>query len=68
MAGTLDGIWNYATMTTLERPRDLAAKATLTPAESTAAGERILELGHRLSQLENLLERDVAPSHHSANT
>ena len=30
----LDGIWNYATMTPLERPRDLAAKATLTPAEA----------------------------------
>ena len=30
----LDGIWNYATMTPLERPRDLAAKPTLTPAEA----------------------------------
>jgi hypothetical protein len=30
----LDGIWTYATMTPLERPRELAAKATLTPAES----------------------------------
>jgi hypothetical protein len=30
----LDGIWNYATMTPLERPRDLAAKATLTPDEA----------------------------------
>jgi hypothetical protein len=30
----LDGIWNYATMTPLERPRDLAGKATLTPAEA----------------------------------
>ncbi len=33
-AGTLDGIWNYATMTPLERPRDLAATSTLTPAEA----------------------------------
>src|SRR5476651_2568501 len=33
-AGSLDGIWNYATMTPLERPRDLAAKATLSPAEA----------------------------------
>ena len=30
----LDGIWTYATMTPLERPRELAAKATLTPAEA----------------------------------
>jgi hypothetical protein len=30
----LQGIWNYATMTPLERPRDLAGKATLTPAEA----------------------------------
>jgi hypothetical protein len=33
-AGDLDGIWNYATMTPLERPRDLAAKPVLTPAEA----------------------------------
>ena len=33
-ARDLDGIWTYATMTPLERPRELAAKATLTPAES----------------------------------
>jgi hypothetical protein len=32
--GSLDGIWNYATMTPLERPRDLAAKAVLTPEEA----------------------------------
>ena len=32
-SGDLDGIWNYATMTPLERPRDLA-RATLTPAEA----------------------------------
>ena len=35
----LDGIWNYATMTPLERPRELAAKDTLT-AEEAAAFER----------------------------
>ena len=35
----LDGIWSYATMTPLERPRDLAAKATLT-ADEAAAYER----------------------------
>jgi hypothetical protein len=33
-SGDLEGIWTYATMTPLERPRDLAAKATLTPAEA----------------------------------
>ena len=33
-SGDLDGIWTYATMTPLERPRELAAKATLTPAEA----------------------------------
>jgi hypothetical protein len=33
-AGELDGIWTYATMTPLERPRDLAAKPVLTPAEA----------------------------------
>ena len=33
-APVLDGIWTYATMTPLERPRELAAKATLTRAEA----------------------------------
>ena len=32
--GDLEGLWNYATMTPLERPRDLAAKASLDPAEA----------------------------------
>ena len=32
--GDLEGLWNYATMTPLERPRDLAAKASLAPAEA----------------------------------
>jgi hypothetical protein len=39
-AADLDGIWNYATMTPLERPRDLAAKAVLTP-EEAAEYERV---------------------------
>jgi len=30
----LEGIWTFATMTPLERPRELAAKAVLTPAEA----------------------------------
>lgn len=34
VVGDLAGIWNYATMTPLERPRDLASKAVLTPAEA----------------------------------
>src|SRR5580765_1667465 len=33
-SGDLEGLWNYATMTPLERPRDLAAKASLGPAEA----------------------------------
>jgi hypothetical protein len=32
----LQGIWNYATMTPLERPRELAAKAVLAPDEAEA--------------------------------
>ena len=30
----LEGIWTFATMTPLERPREVAAKAVLTPAEA----------------------------------
>jgi hypothetical protein len=33
-SGDLEGLWNYATMTPLERPRDLAAQASLGPAEA----------------------------------
>src|SRR6476469_1248780 len=33
-AGDLEGIWNYATMTPLERPRDLAGKPVLSPDEA----------------------------------
>jgi hypothetical protein len=32
----LQGVWNYATMTSLERPRELATKETLTPEEAEA--------------------------------
>ena len=42
-AGTLDGIWNYATMTPLERPRDLAAKPSLTAAEAADYERQTLE-------------------------
>ena len=41
--GTLDGIWNYATMTPLERPRDLAAKPSLTAAEAADYERQTLE-------------------------
>ena len=42
-AGTLDGIWNYATMTPLERPRDLAAKPVLTPGEAADYERQTIE-------------------------
>ena len=42
-AGGLDGIWTYATMTPLERPRELAAKATLTPAEAAEYERQTIE-------------------------
>ena len=43
VAGGLDGIWNYATMTPLERPRDLAAKPVLTPAEAAEYERQTIE-------------------------
>ena len=39
----LDGIWTYATMTPLERPRDLAGRATLTPDEAAAYERATIE-------------------------
>jgi hypothetical protein len=42
-AGDLEGIWNYATMTPLERPRDLAGKPVLTPEEAAAYERQTIE-------------------------
>jgi len=39
----LDGIWNYATMTPLERPRELAEKDVLTDEEAAAYERRTVE-------------------------
>jgi hypothetical protein len=39
----LQGIWNYATMTTLERPRELAAKDVLTSEEAAAFEKQTLQ-------------------------
>ena len=39
----LEGIWTFATMTPLERPRELAAKAVLTPAEAADYERQIIE-------------------------
>jgi hypothetical protein len=39
----LEGIWNFATMTPLERPRELAAKAVLTPAEAAEYERQTIE-------------------------
>ena len=39
----LQGIWNYATMTPLERPRELADKAILTEEEAAAYQKQVLD-------------------------
>ena len=41
--GDLDGIWTYATMTPLERPRELAAKPVLTAAEAAEYERQTIE-------------------------
>ena len=41
--GDLEGIWNYATMTPLERSRELAAKPALTPAEAAEYERQTIE-------------------------
>lgn len=40
---SLEGIWNYATMTPLERPRALAATAVLAPEEAAAYERQTIE-------------------------
>ena len=39
----LEGIWTFATMTPLERPRELAGKAVLTPAEAAEYERQTIE-------------------------
>jgi len=39
----LEGIWNFATMTPLERPRELAAKTVLTPAEAAEYEQQTID-------------------------
>ena len=41
--GDLDGIWTYATMTPLERPRELAAKPVLTAVEAAQYERQTIE-------------------------
>src|SRR5437899_7410323 len=38
-----DGIWNYATMTPLERPQEFAGKAVATPEEAAAYEKRTVD-------------------------
>jgi hypothetical protein len=40
---SLEGVWNYATMTPLERPREFADKAVLTGAEAAAYEQQVIE-------------------------
>ena len=40
---SFEGVWNYATMTPLERPRDLAEKAVLSEAEAAAYEKQVLD-------------------------
>jgi hypothetical protein len=39
----IEGVWTYATMTPLERPRELAGKAVLTEAEAAEYERQVLE-------------------------
>src|SRR2546430_7393137 len=39
----LQGIWNYATMTPLERPREVAGKDVLSESEAAAYERQVLE-------------------------
>ena len=55
-APDLQGVWDYRTMTPLERPRELAGKETLTAAEAAAYEQR---------ENERLDDYDRAPSVHA---
>ena len=40
---SFEGVWNYATMTPLERPRDFAEKAVLSETEAAAYEKQVLD-------------------------
>jgi hypothetical protein len=61
-ARDLEGIWSNATVTQLERPADLAGKATFTPEEAAAYEKRVVErsnVDHRTGNAET----DVASAY-----
>ena len=43
----LEGVWNFSTLTPLERPAEFAGKPTMTDAEAVAYAQRIVEQSNR---------------------
>jgi hypothetical protein len=61
-----EGIWSNATITPLERPLDLAGKATLTEAEAAAYEKRVRELTNVDRRAQVGTETDVALAYNDA--
>jgi len=60
--GNLDGIWSNATITPLERPTDLAGKATFTPEEAAAYEKQVAARSNVDNRSKNA-EADVASAY-----
>ena len=59
----LQGVWNFSTITPLERPAEFAGKPTLTDAEAKALEQRTVERSNRDNRDRNNPEADVASAY-----
>jgi hypothetical protein len=59
----LQGVWNFSTITPLERPAEFAGKAFLTEEEAKALEQRTMERSNRDNRDRNNAEADVASAY-----
>jgi len=64
-APDLEGIWNYSSLTPLERPAEFAGKEFLTPQEAAAFTKQVLERGN-MDRRDGSVDADLARAYNDA--
>src|SRR5258706_2887156 len=64
-APDLDGIWNYSSLTPVERPAEMAGKEYLTPQEAAAFTKQVLERGN-MDRRDGSVDADLARAYNDA--
>jgi hypothetical protein len=64
-APDLEGIWNYSSLTPLERPAEMAGKEYLTPAEAAAFTKQVLERTN-MDRRDGSVDADLARAYNDA--